>query len=163
MIATNTGRASVKMVAAGIVTALLAGYISIVGSATSAHAEVAAETSSDGLVTTVEVPDEVKFVVTRQADGTGHGTSNQSTITTANGWVIGDDEPLDGVVSTNDTVVYNVDVEFTASQSARTYTLAMADMSLAFIGSSCGNGINVKVLFLAVSVLCRCQLALRSL
>lgn len=81
-------------------------------------------------------------------DGTGHGTSAQTFITTANGFDIGDDSPHDGVVSSGDLVSYDLRLNFQAARS-RTVKVSL-DTSLApylspVSGSSwCSDGFFVK-------------------
>ena len=53
--------------------------------------------------------------ITKLADGTGHGTSAQTFINSRNGFATGDDSPSDGVVSSGDTVSYEVALSFTAA------------------------------------------------
>lgn len=50
----------------------------------------------------------VTFTMSVKYDGTGHGTNEASPITEANGFPIGDEGPLDGVVSLTDTIGYNL-------------------------------------------------------
>ena len=52
-----------------------------------------------------------RITIDTTSTGSGHGTSAQTWITTANGFAIGDDSPSDNVVSTNDTVNFDVDVQ----------------------------------------------------
>ncbi|KFI90248.1 RCC1 repeat-containing protein [Bifidobacterium saguini DSM 23967] len=48
-------------------------------------------------------------------DGTGHGTSAQTFVASANGFRVGDDKPDDGIVSSGDTVEYSLELSFTAA------------------------------------------------
>lgn len=52
--------------------------------------------------------------VTKQYDGTGHGTSAASFVNTANGFAPGDDTPSGGFVSSFDAVGYEVALSFQA-------------------------------------------------
>ncbi|MCL1899524.1 MAG: hypothetical protein FWG11_03215, partial [Promicromonosporaceae bacterium] len=62
--------------------------------------------------------------ITLTEDGTGQGTSSATFVNTANGFFPGDDTATDGVVSSGDTVTYEVVVQFSAS-SARSVDLAL--------------------------------------
>lgn len=53
--------------------------------------------------------------LSKVADGTGHGTSNQTFVNAANGFEVGDNAPDDGVVSSGDLVLYRLDLGFTAA------------------------------------------------
>ena len=64
-------------------------------------------------------PAYVSAALSKVADGTGHGTSNQTFVNAANGFEVGDNAPDDGVVSSGDLVLYRLDLGFTAA-SART-------------------------------------------
>lgn len=56
----------------------------------------------------------VALNVTKQYDGTGHGTPSASFVNTANGFSPGDDTPSDGIVSSFDAVGYEVALSFQA-------------------------------------------------
>lgn len=64
-------------------------------------------------------PAYVSAALSKVADGTGHGTPNQTFVNAANGFEVGDNAPDDGVVSSGDLVLYRLDLGFTAA-SART-------------------------------------------
>lgn len=63
-----------------------------------------------------------RIVLTKTADGTGHGTASQTFVTTANGFDPGDDGPDDGVVSSHDVVTFDLSLSFIPSIK-RTVTL----------------------------------------
>jgi hypothetical protein len=92
---------------------------------------VAAATLASGLITAAVINADtgtnphVKATITKVSDGTGHGTAAQTFITSANGYAVGDDTPTDGVVSSNDTVTYSVNLDF-ASGLARTVNLNLS-------------------------------------
>lgn len=86
-----------------------------------------------GLITTVESQPAAaaepanpwtQVRLTLLQDGTGHGGDGQTFVTTANGYVPGDDRPDDGVVSSNDTVTFGLSVQFEAA-AARTVRIAL--------------------------------------
>ena len=83
-----------RLVAVFALIATLAGGLTAAGSPQSAQAAAP--------------PDNPKATLhlTKTADGTGHGTSDQTFITRANGFPVGDDSPTDGVVTSNDIVTY---------------------------------------------------------
>ncbi|MCL1899782.1 MAG: hypothetical protein FWG11_04575, partial [Promicromonosporaceae bacterium] len=56
--------------------------------------------------------------------GSGHGTSSASFVNTANGFAVGDDGPYDGVVSSHDVVLYEVELAFRAG-TARQVAVAI--------------------------------------
>lgn len=49
-----------------------------------------------------------RITIEKKYDGTGHGTPSQTFITQENGYTPGDNTPTDGVVASNDTVLYKV-------------------------------------------------------
>lgn len=67
--------------------------------------------------------------VTKTYDGTGHGTAAQSFVNTANGFTPGDDTGSDGVVSSKDTVGYDVTFRIFAGP-ARTVAVKLAPDSM---------------------------------
>lgn len=75
--------------------------------------------------------------VKKVSDGTGHGTSTQTFITSKNGYKPGDDTATDGVVSSGDIVLYNMDVKFNAAlQRNVKVELGLPDMLEAVDGFS---------------------------
>lgn len=62
-------------------------------------------------------PAYVSAALSKVADGTGHGTSNQTFVNAANGFEVGDNAPDDGVVSSGDLVLYRLDLGFTAASA----------------------------------------------
>ena len=66
----------------------------------------------DSVTTTVLQEPFASVVATLLTTGTGHGTTAQSFVNTANGFPIGDDNPYNGVVSTGDTARYEVRIVF---------------------------------------------------
>ena len=60
-------------------------------------------------------PAYVSAALSKVADGTGHGTPNQTFVNAANGFEVGDNAPDDGVVSSGDLVLYRLDLGFTAA------------------------------------------------
>ena len=62
-------------------------------------------------------PAYVSASLSKVADGTGHGTSNQTFVNAANGFEVGDNAPDDGVVSSGDLVLYRLDLGFTAASA----------------------------------------------
>ena len=60
-------------------------------------------------------PAYVSAALSKVADGTGHGTPNQTFVNAANGFEVGDNSPDDGVVSSGDLVLYRLDLGFTAA------------------------------------------------
>ena len=56
--------------------------------------------------------------------GTGHGTASQTFVNSANGFFPGDNTPYDRVVSSNDTVLYDIGLQFAASR-ARVVVVAL--------------------------------------
>lgn len=77
-------------------------------------------------------------------DGTGHGTADQAFVTSANGFVPGDDAPRDGVVATQDTVGYAVRLRFNAGPR-RTVRVLLEAPGLTTrpgrVGSMCVSGV----------------------
>lgn len=65
----------------------------------------------------VAAPAYVSAALSKVADGTGHGTSNQTFVNAANGFEVGDNAPDDGVVSSGDLVLYRLDLGFTAASA----------------------------------------------
>ena len=55
-------------------------------------------------------PAYVSAALSKVADGTGHGTPNQTFVNAANGFEVGDNAPDDGVVSSGDLVLYRLDL-----------------------------------------------------
>ena len=88
----------VAIAGVGVLAVGLVGLV--VPMAPAAHA---APSSSNPLATAV---------ATLVSTGTGHGTPAQSFVNTANGFGIGDDDPYNGVVSSGDTVRYEVRLAF---------------------------------------------------
>lgn len=62
-------------------------------------------------------PAYVSAALSKVADGTGHGTPNQTFVNAANGFEVGDNAPDDGVVSSGDLVLYRLDLGFTAASA----------------------------------------------
>lgn len=82
--------------------------------------------AGSGVSAAADPPDpKVGVSVDLRSDGTGHGTSAQTFLTTANGYRVGDDAPDDGVVASGDTVTYTIDLDFTAG-SARSVDVALS-------------------------------------
>ena len=63
--------------------------------------------------------------VVKTFDGTGHGTPGQTFVNTFNGFTPGDDTSTDGVVSSQDTVGYEVSLRVEAGP-ARTVAVKIA-------------------------------------
>jgi len=68
----------------------------------------------------VELTDTLNF------DGSGHGTSQGSFITSARGFAVADDSPHDGVVSSGDTAQYTMAAKFLPG-AARTVTIELVE------------------------------------
>ena len=104
-----------------------------VGVATMAAVMVApqvalAADAGNGAKATASTNPYVDVTITKVADGTGHGTAAQTFVNSKNGFTPGDNTPTDGVVSSYDTVTYELDVRFTAAGS-RTVTIGAPSSS----------------------------------
>lgn len=60
-------------------------------------------------------PAYVTAAMTKVSDGTGHGTENQTFVNSDNGFEPGDNTPDDGVLATDDFVVNNLSLNFSAA------------------------------------------------
>lgn len=60
-------------------------------------------------------PTYVTAAMTKVSDGTGHGTENRTFVNSDNGFEPGDNTPDDGVLATDDFVVNNLSLGFTAA------------------------------------------------
>ena len=83
----------------------------------------------------------VNLTLKKEYDGTGHGTENQTFINNWNGYQVGDNTPNDGIVATNDTVGYSVELSIEPGP-ARTFNLAINTPEYLELVSSnlCDNG-----------------------
>lgn len=63
--------------------------------------------------------DNVNVSLVTVSDGTGHGTNDQTFVSSRNGFSRGDDSPVDGRVALRDSVTYNLKIEVVGSSDGR--------------------------------------------
>lgn len=77
----------------------------------------------------------VTMSITNVYDGTGHGTSAQCALNSANGFPGGDDDALDGVACTSDQLGYRIDYNVKQSDTPTTIVLKIDSRSIQPDGS----------------------------
>lgn len=78
------------------------------------------------------LPNGAQFSLSLVVDGTGHGTTSECFVNSANGFAVGDNTPNDGVVCNGDKVIYKLSYAFPSTTTATTYGINLISMNNGF-------------------------------